>query len=447
MLKHAFLLALVGAMHGVGASFNGGPLFGGSAGANGPMNKANVHNHPSLRRRSSDAVPVVTAADGSAMSVTAWLQQDKHWHTFRSDQPIYKALWFSSVALPVDIAYVKVEGTGTRGAVFVSPGNTEPLEKYAETIFNLVEQGYAPVYGIDHRGQGRSSRLIKDGTRSGDHYYTRENTYKSHVEDRGDFVADFRQFVNANIAGLPAGKPRYILCHSMGCAVTFLYLIDEQARGMAPKFNAVAANAPLVQPTTDPFTFAQAEWIAYLQVLAGFGTSYPPTLGGTLDEHWDEAKFATASTASYTRWKAMQGLCLEERDTLYPAGHTGLCIGSATANMAEQITKMYGDFTAFQAQAGNLQVPILMQQAGLDRTVVNPPMTDFCDQAFDHCTLTEYAGSQHNIWWETDAIRTPALNEVYAFYDGHAATTTTAAAPTTTTTRKKKSCKWWQWWC
>jgi len=220
------------------------------------------------------------------MSVTAWLQQDKHWHTFRSDQPIYKALWFSSVALPVDIAYVKVEGTGTRGAVFVSPGNTEPLEKYAETIFNLVEQGYAPVYGIDHRGQGRSSRLIKDGTRSGDHYYTRENTYKSHVEDRGDFVADFRQFVNANIAGLPAGKPRYILCHSMGCAVTFLYLIDEQARGMAPKFNAVAANAPLVQPTTDPFTFAQAEWIAYLQVLAGFGTSYPPTLGGTLDEHW-----------------------------------------------------------------------------------------------------------------------------------------------------------------
>lgn len=435
MIKNTFLALLAGAQ--LAGAHNGGPVFEGM-----PTLSGNRH------RMSASYPPVdndkVNTADHE--TVHEWISQPEHWHKFSSDKPIYKALWFASTSLPVDIYYVKVVGPGNKGAVFMSVGNTEPVEKHAETIWNLRCQGYSPIYGIDHRGQGRSSRLIKDGTRSGKHVYRQENTYKSHVEDRNDYVVDFRRFVNLGMAQLNPEDKKFIFCHSLGCGVTFMYLIDEYKQGTPQKFHGIAANAPLVQPNTDPFTFWQADWIAWAQVSAGLGNSYPPTLGGTLDEHWAEPDmFNSASTTSYTRWKMQRDLCMDNRDTLYDAGHTGLCVGSATANLAHEMVMMYKDLVEFQGLAEDLSVPILFQQAGQDRTVQNLPMTDFCNGAFSDCTLTVYQASQHNIWWETDAIRNPALNEVFAFFDSK---TEVVPQPTTTTTiapKKTKTCGWF--WC
>jgi len=424
-------LLAFGAGSQLGAAEN--PLFGGSSTYAG---NARAARHA----RSTTAAADTIAIPPGFASAHAWLDQPQHWHTFASDKPALKrARWFwqEDEEFPVSIAYVKVTGSGAKGAVFVSVGNTEPLEKHAETIWGLLEQGYSPVFAIDHRGQGRSSRLVLD--------YTAENTYKSHIEDRHDYVLDFRQFVNLGVAQLNPGDKKFVFCHSMGCAVTFMYLIDELAQGMPQKFNGIAANAPLVQPNTDPFSFGVANVIAQAQVWAGLGASYPPTLGGTLEEHYAEGKFDTSTTTSRARYTAMKELCFAQQHHAYAAGHTGLCVGSATANTALEFVNAYKDLARFQEGDADLAVPILIQQAALDRTVVNAPMTSFCNKAFSDCTLTVYPTAQHNIWWESDHIRTPALKEVYRFFDGLG--NIQASVPLVTTTTPKKQCKWWQWSC
>ena len=48
-----------------------------------------------------------------------------------------------------------------RGTVIVSPGRTEPIEKYFEVIGNFLARGWC-VLAHDWRGQGLSARLWPD---------------------------------------------------------------------------------------------------------------------------------------------------------------------------------------------------------------------------------------------------------------------------------------------
>lgn len=309
----------------------------------------------------------------------------------------------------VKIRYVTVRGSGTRGGVILSPGHGEPIEKYAEQIWNLQQAGFSPIYGLDHRGQGRSTRLLDDH-------------FKSHVEAATDFTADFRAFVSLADAEMSArgegGGKRFLHCHSMGCAIAFSYLIEEYYAQRANVFNAVAANAPLIKPVTDPFPYSVAVLIGEAMKAVGLGEAYPPTKGKSFDElyRYDEAR--------PDRLNLHYGAnCHAKRDQSYEAGHTGLCLGDVTGNFAAEFFGMYSTFEAFSR--GKLSVPILLQQAkdvdGNDGVVVNAPQESFCSSAVDSCTLSKYPNSAHNIWFERDSVRTAALSEVYTFYDSKAA--------------------------
>ena len=60
--------------------------------------------------------------------------------------------------------------------------------------------------------------------------------------------------------------------------------------------------------------------------------------------------------------------------------------------------------------------PVLIQTAGdmasTDNLVSNPETQNFLTQSLAEGKLTNYKESRHNIWWETDEIRTPALKQV-----------------------------------
>merc|ERR1712183_380138 len=118
--------------------------------------------------------------------------------------------------------------------------------------------------------------------------------------------------------------------------------------------------------------------------------------------------------------------CHVLKDAQYAAGHSGLCIGDPTARFAAEFFGTYDTFRAFKETNGRLSVPILLQQAkttedGHDGTVMNAPQDDFCSASASHCTLTKWPSSAHNIWFERDSIRSAALEEVFAFYEAHAA--------------------------
>jgi len=340
------------------------------------------------------------------------------------------------------LSYVTARGSGTRGGVVVSVGHTEPAEKYAEQIFNLITEGFSPVYALDHRGQGRSSRLLPN------------EPFKSHVEMAGDFVTDLRAFVtlvDAEMTRLNEGHgKRFLHCHSLGCAVSFTYLIEEYYAQRPNIFHAVAANAPLIQPVTDPFPYPVAVFIGQGMLALGLDTSYPPTKGKPFDQFY--CTDATCSAPNLPadrpdRQVIQYARCHAYRNVQYGPGHQGLCLGDVTARFAAEFFSMYDKFTQFYLKSlkGKLAIPILLQGArdkdgkGHDGIVVNGEQDNFCAHA-GACTLRRYTESEHNIWFEKDEIRTRALAEVYDFYDQHAS----AVAPQKALPRV---CGWWEPWC
>tara|TARA_B100000749_G_scaffold280223_1_gene275448 strand:+ start:155172 stop:156416 length:1245 start_codon:yes stop_codon:yes gene_type:complete len=61
----------------------------------------------------------------------------------------------------VSISYLEIYNPDlpVKDAVAVAPGRGEPAVKFQEVAYFLQKEGYNPVYIIDHRGQGESSRL------------------------------------------------------------------------------------------------------------------------------------------------------------------------------------------------------------------------------------------------------------------------------------------------
>jgi len=74
------------------------------------------------------------------------------------------------------IRYVRFTSPQHRRVILVVPGRIESYIKYPELAYDLFMCGYDVVI-LDHRGQGRSERLLED-------------SHRGHVVEFGDYVDD-----------------------------------------------------------------------------------------------------------------------------------------------------------------------------------------------------------------------------------------------------------------
>ena len=100
------------------------------------------------------------------------------------------------------------------GAVVISTGRTEFIEKYLEVADELVRRGYS-VLVHDWRGQGLSSRLLPD-------------RLKGHADGFEAMTGDFKTLLDRFEDRLP--RPWISLAHSMGGCLTGLALAEGEAR-------------------------------------------------------------------------------------------------------------------------------------------------------------------------------------------------------------------------
>ena len=97
-----------------------------------------------------------------------------------------------------------------RGAVVISHGYTESIEKYKEVIYYFVKAGYQ-VYLADHRGHGRSFRET-------------DHPNMVHVNRFTDYVKDLHAFVTGIVQPSCGSLPLYLYAHSMGGCIGAFYL-------------------------------------------------------------------------------------------------------------------------------------------------------------------------------------------------------------------------------
>ena len=145
-----------------------------------------------------------------------------------------------------------------RGTVFLFPGRTEYIEKYAPAAADLAARGFAMAC-IDWRGQGLADRLADD-------------PMLGHVDDFAAYQRDVDAlFATAARLALPA--PWFLLAHSMGGCIGLRALL----RG-AP-VQAALFSGPMWGIAIPPLLRAPMDALAGLMTALGRGARYAPTTG------------------------------------------------------------------------------------------------------------------------------------------------------------------------
>ncbi len=142
-----------------------------------------------------------------------------------------------------------------KGTVFVLPGRTEYVEKYAVSAQELADRGYATI-SIDWRGQGLADRFLPD-RRIG------------HVGRFGDYQTDLAAMVRlAQNLDLP--RPYFLLGHSMGGCIGLRAMLDGF------DVRAAAFTGPMWGITIAPHMVVPAWVLSYAMPALGRHNSIPP---------------------------------------------------------------------------------------------------------------------------------------------------------------------------
>jgi len=281
------------------------------------------------------------------------------------------------------IAYAALKATSERGACVILPGKSESILKYAELVYDLRASGYS-FYLMDHRGMGLSSSLL-GGERD-----------KCHIERFEDYVRDLGTFID-QVVNAQAHPARVLLGHSMGGIVAMLY-----AESHPGAFDGVILCAPMLRVVTHPLPEALAGVMCECAVPLGLGERYCPTRGP-----WELLPFeGNPFTQSRARWSLWEEHLIPSRDLTGMGGPTlrWLREGMRAGRRAGR-------------DAGEIRVPVLLFQAGLDTYVKPRAQEEACDR-MPNCELVRYPVSRHEILMERDSIRDSAVEEIRGFLGG-----------------------------
>ena len=184
-----------------------------------------------------------------------------------------------------------------RGTVILSPGRTEPIEKYYELIGDLLERDFC-VLAHDWRGQGLSARLLPD-------------RLKGHARAVEEFLDDYSRLLDEYTERAPA--PWIMLGHSMGGVLNLLTLEGGETR-----FSACLLSSPMLRLRTGRRSLWSVRFAARWNVRHGKAGDYVFDEYDDPFEHTFERDGLTHDEQRYERW----------REQLYACPH--LAVGGIT---------------------------------------------------------------------------------------------------------------------
>jgi acylglycerol lipase len=133
-----------------------------------------------------------------------------------------------------------------KAVLFIVHGLGEHSGRYMNVVNHFIPLGYA-VYGLDHLGHGKS-----EGGRE-------------EVQRFEDYTDPLTTYYNM-VKGWQAGKPIFILGHSLGGLITTYYLLDNQR-----KFKGAIISAPAIKlsESISPMTITMSKILSKVAPKAG----------------------------------------------------------------------------------------------------------------------------------------------------------------------------------
>jgi len=281
-----------------------------------------------------------------------------------------KAEWFRGAEGATLRAATFFPVGAARGTVVLSPGRTEPIEKYFEVVEDLLRRGFA-VLAHDWRGQGLSGRSLPD-------------RLKGHARGYQAFLADYTALLDTFEARLP--KPWIAMGHSMGGCLTLLALAKGERR-----FSACVLSAPMLGINTGGVPPWATTVLSWTLSRVGFAGRY--VNGGAYDPLTQtfEADKLTHDRARHDRyWAQLQA-------------NPKIALGGVTWGWLDFAVSACAWLRRPGAVEG-LEIPVTIVAAELDDRVLNPALKEIAER-LSRGRYVEVAGAFHEILIETDPRR------------------------------------------
>lgn len=324
----------------------------------------------------------------------SWLTREHSFSAFASG-PLLK-FWqqreegeFAGVE-NIPIRYVTFTSAQHDKVILLCPGRIESYVKYPELAYDLFHCGY-DVIVIDHRGQGRSGRLLED-------------PHRGHVVAFQDYVDDLETLYLKTIVARHYRR-RYAIAHSMGGAILTLMLARQPAA-----FDAVSLISPMFGIRLPMPLWMASPILEWAERRPTVRDDYAIGTG-----KWHPSPFVPNQlTHSRERYR---------RNLRFYADDPALRIGGPTYHWVREGVQA-GQMIL--NQASKISTPLLLLQAAKDSIVDNSAQDLFCQKMADAGHPCEggrpqvIAGARHEILFEKDSMRTEALEAVTAFFSRHA---------------------------
>ncbi|WP_192252364.1 alpha/beta fold hydrolase [Mesorhizobium silamurunense] len=271
-----------------------------------------------------------------------------------------------------------------QGTVVVLTGRNECIEKYFETIRDLAGRGFG-VAILDWRGQGDSSRLLRDRQRG-------------YVRSFCDYTGDLEQFFEEIV--LPDCRgPYYILAHSTGAVIALL-----ASPSMVNRVRRMVLIAPFLAVPDLQVSITTIRRVCAVFCALGLGRLYAalgprPKLPTPfeINKVTSDPERYRRNTDIYRAWPQL-GL-----------GGPTIRWLKAAAEAAEAVSDP--DFMA------RIRVPMLIVAAGADQ-VVSTKAVEAYARRLRVGSLLMIDGAHHEILQEKDLFREQLLAAFDAFIPG-----------------------------
>ena len=271
-----------------------------------------------------------------------------------------------------------------KGTVLIVHGFTENADKFSEVIHSLLQSGLS-VVAYDQRGHGRSWRdpAIMDKT-------------LTHVDEFYAYVRDMKIVYDQVVSSMP--KPHRVFCHSMGGAVTALFLEDHPGL-----FDRAAMCAPMIAPNLGGLPTPVAKLMCIVARLCGRGKTRIP---GSKPYSGAEA-FEPSCATGRARFDWYEALRVAT-----PAFQNN---GPSYSWTLEAINVTHRILAPRAVE--KIDAKVRLFTAGLDNVVLPEPQSQFISRVHDgrHETVE---GAKHEIYRSDDDVLFPWWHGVLAFLTG-----------------------------
>jgi lysophospholipase len=282
------------------------------------------------------------------------------------------------------IHYRTLKSPSAQNCLVILPGRTEPIEKYAELVYDLLQTPAGAnlhYYLMDHRGQGHSGRMASPSD-------------MGHVDKFENYVKDVETFVKLQDLDKRC-EHKYLLAHSMGAGIATAYLLKN------PKtFDKVILSSPMLKIQTRPYAYATARAIVQGMVIAGKGAKF--AIG---QRPYDSSlKFEDNTfTTSPERFKMAMGLF-----ETYPMTK----VGGVSSRWILEVMK---GTHPIRSRYHEISTPMIMINAGFESYSEPSEMVKLCKEAAN-CKHVLLQSSKHEVFMDRDENRNVAMNELVEFF-------------------------------